>query len=54
MNKKEWKEYILTLYKMHLMFDGDDDTFPAFLESIAICSKCIRNKDRCECVEVKE
>ena len=51
-NKKEWKEYILTLYKMHLMFGGDDDTFPSHLEDMGICSECIRNKSKCECVEV--
>ena len=52
MNQKEWGDYVLNLYKVHLMLGGRDETFPAHLENIGICSECIRNNSRCEC-EVK-
>ena len=53
MNEKEWKEYIQSMYILHLTLGGRDETFPKVLENIGVCTVCIRNKKRCTCVEVK-
>ena len=51
-NEKEWKDYITNVYMLHLTLGGSDETFPKVLDNMGICSTCIRNKSRCECVEV--
>tara|TARA_R110000824_G_scaffold375944_2_gene566978 strand:+ start:3521 stop:3685 length:165 start_codon:yes stop_codon:yes gene_type:complete len=52
MNEKEWKKYINNIYMLHLTLGGSDETFPKVLKNIGVCTECIRNKNRCTCVEV--